>query len=171
MSGPTVIAGAIAFLLGLVGLLELYGRAVVPVDLAIVSVVLTADGALFLFAAITLIGIGLIVGGIATLGDEQRVVVPPRQLKSQVVVVQPSPSGVVYETLSELELSVLRLLSQGKSEDEIATSTGVEKSVVSEKIAKLQSQDYITDKHTLTVKGLEALRLQDAGRMYISSTA
>ncbi len=168
LSAGTVVAGAIALLLGAVGLLELYGHTVVPVNLAIVSAYLTTDGALLLFGAIAVVGIGLMVGGLVSLGDEEA---PVTEVQKEVVVVQPVPSSAAYEALSELELSILRSLSQGRSEEEIAASTGVAPSIVSEKVAKLQSMGYITDKHALTERGFEALRLQDVGRVYVKSTA
>lgn len=120
--------------------MELYGYTVLPFDLAIVSTYLTMLGALLLFGAIAVVGLGLIVGGLATMGEES----PRPVVEKEVVVMQPAPSTVVYEALTELELSILRFLSQGKSEDEVAKETGVERSIISDKIAKLQNRGYIT---------------------------
>lgn len=170
MSASTAVAGVIVFLLGLVGLLQLYGRALLPVDLAVVSVYLTTDGALLLFAALTLLGIGLIVGGVATIGESERAA-PLTEKEKDVVVMQPGPSAVVYNALSDFELSVLRFLSNGKSEEEIASATGVDKPIIAQKIAKLRDLGYITDTNKLTEKGYEALRLQDAGQVYVKPAA
>jgi len=187
MSAGTVFAGVIAFLLGAVGLLQLYGRAVVPVNLAVVSAYLTFEGALVLFGVIAIVGLGLIIGGLVTLGEEeprtvvvekavQPSVVPPTVVVTQPVVGASSgatPTGVVtgYPPLSELEFTVLRYVSQGKREDEIVRMTGVSREVISEKMTALYSKGYITDKHTLTERGFEALQQTDAQRVYAQPSA
>ena len=142
-------------MLGLVGLIELYGNAIIPVNLAIVSAYLTRTGAFVLFGGIALIGIGLIIGGLATMGEEE----PKPIVQKEVVVVQPSSIGVGYDVLSDLELSVLRLLYQGKNEEEITRTTGVACPIIADKIRRLYELGYITDKNALTEKGYEALRL------------
>ncbi len=68
MSGGTVVAGVIAFFLGVIGLLQMYQKTVLPINLAIVSVYLTTLGVLVLFGVIALVGVGLVVGGLVTLG-------------------------------------------------------------------------------------------------------
>ena len=165
MSAGTAVAGVIALALGALGLLQLYGYQIVSVNLAIISTYLSFDGALVLFGAIAVIGLGLLIGGLATLGESET---PRPVVQKEVVVVQPNPAPVVYAALSELELSVLRLLSQGKNEGEIAQGTGVSRPIVSEKVAKLRSEGYITDTHALTEKGFEALRTADSQRVYVS---
>jgi Mn-dependent DtxR family transcriptional regulator len=171
LSASTAVAGVIVFLLGAVGLLEMRGSAVVPVNLAIISTYLTTTGAYVLFGAIALVGLGLIIGGIATIGDKPRVV----QTEPPVVLAQPivaqmgstpvaqvaAPAQLGYEVLSDLDILVLRYLSWGKKPGEIAGATGVSEQIVSEKIARLQMDGYITDGHALTEKGFEALRMVD----------
>jgi hypothetical protein len=149
MRAGTIVAGVIVFLLGLAGLAELFGEAFLPFSLAIVSAYLTTLGALILFAAITLIGLGLIIGG--------TVARPTVVVASGVVATEPIGTRVVYEVLSDLELTVLRYLSQGKNASEVSNITGVANSTISEKITVLRTRGYITDKNTLTEKGFEAL--------------
>jgi DNA-binding CsgD family transcriptional regulator len=159
LSAGTVVAGVIAFVLGAVGLLQLYGRVMLPFDLAIVSVYLTTLGALLLFGAIAVIGLGLIIGGIATIDEPETVVVTPAPtVVREVVVNQPVPAVAAYPTLSELEVSILRLLSQGKTDAEMATATGVSTAIISEKVTKLYAEGYITEKRALTEKGFEAVQ-------------
>src|SRR5437899_1549298 len=149
MRAGTVVAGVIVFLLGLAGVAELFGEAFLPFSLAIVSAYLTTFGALLLFGAITLIGLGLIIGGM--------VARPAVVAASRVTATEPVGSRVVYEVLSDLELTVLRYLSQGKNASGISNITGVANSTILEKITVLRSRGYITDKNTLTEKGFEAL--------------
>ena len=187
------MAGVIVFLLGLVGLLELYGRGVIPVNLAVVSTYLTFTGALVLFGAIAIIGLGLIIGGLATLGEEeptkvvverpaQPAVVPPvvvvtqPAVMSQPVIAPPAQGATprvvtAYAAPSDLEISVLRYLSQGKKADEIAQRTGVSDAAISEKMTKLYTEGYTTEQHALTEKGFEALRLADSQRVYVQASA
>ena len=167
MSAGTAVAGVIALALGAVGLLQLYGYYVVSVNLAIISTYLSFDGALVLFGAIAVIGLGLLIGGLATLGEPET---PKAVVEKEVVVVQPTPAPApaVYGALSELELSILRLLSRGKNEEEIARGTGVSRPIVSEKMTKLHNEGYITGTHALTEKGFVALRAADSQRVYVS---
>ena len=164
MSAGTVVAGIIALFLGAAGLLELYGRPILPFSIAIVSAFITPFGALVLFGVIALIGLGLIVGGLVW--NEPKVV---PEVRKEVVVVSPTPQviapvvapvavPVAYETLSDLEITILRYLSEGKDAREISKLTGVAHPTISEKLAKLYGEGYITEKHALTEKGFEALR-------------
>lgn len=59
--------------------------------------------------------------------------------------------------LTELDVIVLQSLSQNKSQDEIARSTGVSPIVLSEKCAALMAAGYISGTY-LTEKGFDALR-------------
>jgi hypothetical protein len=139
--------------------MQLYGYTVVPVDLAVVGVYLTTLGALLLFGAITVIGLGLIIGGLATLGEREVVTVAqPTVVREVVVLNRPIPNGSIYTAApSELDLTVLRLLSQGRNEGEIASVTGVALPIISEKITELYVEGYITEKRALTEKGFEAV--------------
>jgi hypothetical protein len=134
-----------------------------------VSVYLTTLGALIIFGAITAVGLGLIAGGLATLGEREVVTVTEPTVIREVVVNQPIRTAVIYPALSELELSVLRLLSQGKNEGEIANATGVALPIVSEKVMKLYIEGYTTEKHALTEKGFEAVQHAAALPMYSNS--
>ena len=159
MSAGTVLAGLIVSALGLVGLMQLYGYTVVPFNLAVVGVYLTTLGALLLFGAITVVGLGLIIGGLATLGDREVVTVgQPTTVREVVILNQPIPAATVYAAPSELDLSILRLLSQGKNEGEIASVTGVALPIISQKITKLYVEGYITENRALTEKGFEAVQ-------------
>jgi len=168
MSAGTVVAGLIALFLGAAGLLELYGRPILPFSIAIVSAFITPFGALVLFGVIALIGLGLIVGGLVW--NEHKVV---PEVRKEVIIVSATPQviapvvapvvapvavPVAYETLSDLEITILRYLSEGKEAREISKLTGVAHQTISEKLAKLNGEGYITEKHALTEKGFEALR-------------
>jgi DNA-binding transcriptional ArsR family regulator len=151
MRAGTIVAGIIVLFLGLAGFAELRGDPVLPFSLAIISVYLTPIGTLVLFMAITVIGLGLIVVGLVT--SEPKVVA-----EREVLVAQPVGSRVVYETLSELDLAILRYHSQGKNAHEISRIIGVDHLTVTEKMAKLRALGYLTEKDALTEKGYEALR-------------
>jgi membrane-bound ClpP family serine protease len=174
LSGGTVVAGVIVFFLGVIGLLQLYQRTILPVDLAIVGAYLTTLGALVLFGVIALVGIGLMVGGLVTLGEPQeKTVVETPMAQPTVIVTQPLDSATVrgygYVALSDLELTILSYISQGKTSAEIATLTGVSEVKVKEKFAKLRLGGYLTDKDELSEKGLEVLRVTDATRVQIQT--
>jgi hypothetical protein len=169
MSAGTVLAGLIVSALGLVGLMQLYGYAVLPFNLAVVGVYLTTLGALLLFGVITVVGLGLIIGGLATLGDREVITVGQPTLVREVVVLnQPVPTSGVYAAPSELDLSVLRLLSQGRNEGEIASATGVALPIISEKVTKLYVGGYITENRALTEKGFEAVQHSAALPIYVN---
>jgi membrane-bound ClpP family serine protease len=174
LSGGTVVAGVIVFFLGVIGLLQLYQRTILPVDLAIVGAYLTTLGALVLFGVIALVGIGLMVGGLVTLGEPQeKTVVETPMVQPTVIVTQPLDSATVrgygYVALSDLELTILRYISQGKTSAEIATLTGVSEVKVKEKFAKLRVGGYLTDKDELSEKGLEVLRVANATRVQVQA--
>lgn len=174
LSGSTVVAGLIVFLLGVVGLLQLFGVAIIPFDLAVVSAFLTVTGAIILFGAIALVGIVLIVSGLATVGEPRRIVEPA--VVQPVVVAAPVAAGTVVaapaaRVLSDLELVTLRDTSQGKSAREIASATGVSEPIVMDKVAMLRAEGYLTDKNTLTEKGYEVLRVADQRPVYTTSPA
>lgn len=59
--------------------------------------------------------------------------------------------------LSTLDRTVLEMVSQNKTADEIARSTGVSGSVVSEKVSNLTSTGYLSN-NMLTERGFEVLR-------------
>jgi len=83
--------------------MQLYGYTVVPVDLAVVGVYLTTLGALLLFGAITVIGLGLIIGGLATLGEREVVTVAqPTVVREVVVLNRPIPNGPIYTAAAPL---------------------------------------------------------------------
>jgi len=166
MSAGTTVAGVIVFLLGAVCLLQLYGMVALPIDLAVVSVYLTTLGALVLFGAITIIGLGLMVGGLATTDDDRAataaaVVAEPTVVR-EVVVDRPVPSAAFYPSLSGLELQILRLRSQGEGAAAISRSTGVSEEIVSEKLTKLYAEGYTTETGALTEKGFDAIQSTSA---------
>src|ERR1022692_735095 len=97
MSAGTALAGLIVSALGLVGLMQMYGYAVLPFNLAIVSVYLTTLGAVLLFAAIAVVGLSPIIGGLATLGKMEVVtVIQPTVVREVVVLNQPITTAAVY---------------------------------------------------------------------------
>ena len=65
------MAGAIVLLLGAVGFMAIDGRIVLPINLSVLSVYLTTLGAEIMFGAIAIIGFGVMIGGIASMGDEE----------------------------------------------------------------------------------------------------
>jgi hypothetical protein len=69
--GGEFVAGAIALVIGAFGLLAVLGRVVLPINLAVLSVYLTQTGAIVMFAAIAIIGFGLLIGGLVDMaGDD-----------------------------------------------------------------------------------------------------
>jgi len=114
MSAGTVLAGLIVSALGLVGLMQSYGYAILPFDLAVVDVYLTTLGALLLFGVITVIGLGLIMGGLATLGERDATAESqPTAVRGGSNLEPANPYAAVYAAPSQLDLSVLRLVSRG----------------------------------------------------------
>ena len=96
----------------------------------------------------------MIIGGLATLGDREVVTVgQPTTVREVVILNQPIPAATVYAAPSELDLSILRLLSQGKNEGEIASVTGVALPIISQKITKLYVEGYITENRVLPRRG------------------
>lgn len=62
------------------------------------------------------------------------------------------------KTLSQLEMTILRMLSQGSKIESIATATGVSALVIEQKIRELQKEGYLSaDK--LTEKGYNAIQV------------
>jgi hypothetical protein len=59
--------------------------------------------------------------------------------------------------LSELDRVVLQMLSEKKTQEEIAQSTGVSPAILSDKLAGLATAGYVSGNY-LTEKGFEALR-------------
>jgi hypothetical protein len=83
MSAGDVVAGAIVLLLGAVGFMAIDGRIVLPIKLSVLSVYLTTLGAEIMFGAIAIIGFGVMIGGIASMGDEE----PTRTVVERTVVI------------------------------------------------------------------------------------
>jgi biotin operon repressor len=175
MGAGSILAGLIVGFLGVFGLLALFGYAVLPLNLASVSVILSTDGALVLYGAMAVIGIALIVDGAS--GPEPRdedtlTVSEIKKLglteRAQVVVVAPPvqavPQGavpaVVYPNLpalSDLDLAILHRLSERKSRKEVARDTGVSEEIVSEKVDRLRAEGYVAEGDALTEKGYSAI--------------
>ncbi len=66
--------------------------------------------------------------------------------------------GAEQKTLSQLEMTILRMLSQGSKIESISTATGVSALVIEQKIRELQKEGYLSaDK--LTEKGYNALQV------------
>ncbi|MDA4114022.1 MAG: hypothetical protein OK474_08250 [Thaumarchaeota archaeon] len=168
MSAGTVLAGLIVSALGLVGLMQLYGFAVLPFNLAVVDVYLTTLGAVLLFGAIAIVGLGLVIGGLATIGEREVARVSEPTIIREVVLNQPIRTVTAYAALSELDLSILQLLSQGRNEGEIASVTGVALPIISEKIARLYIGGFITEKRALTERGFEAVRHSGELPLYVN---
>jgi hypothetical protein len=59
------------------------GRIVLPINLSVLSVYLTTLGAEIMFGAIAIIGFGVMIGGIASMGDEE----PTRTVVERTVVI------------------------------------------------------------------------------------
>jgi len=83
MSAGDVVAGAIVLLLGAVGFMAIDGRIVLPINLSVLSTYLTTLGAEIMFGAIAIIGFGVMIGGIASMGDEE----PTRTVVERTVVI------------------------------------------------------------------------------------
>ena len=96
---------------------------------------------LFLLDALVAIGIVFLLLGLGVVGGQSGAVTPVAK------------GG----RLSELDLAVIEMISQGKSQEEIAKSTGVSPATLSEKCASLTSAGYISGSF-LTEKGFETLR-------------
>jgi hypothetical protein len=163
MSAGTVVAGVITFLLGLAGLAEIFGRPVLPFSLAVVSFYITPLGALLLFAVIAILGLGLIIGGIVE-GDRKVVVAEPVAAQPVVVAAPGTVPAPVGYALTDLDITILRYLSQGKDAHYVSKVTHVDRPTISEKIARLQAYGYVTSRHTLTEKGYEVLRRVDTAQ-------
>jgi DNA-binding CsgD family transcriptional regulator len=148
MGFGTVVSGLITFVLGFLVLADIYGTRVLPFSMAAVGILLTRTGALVLFGAMVVIGVALIVNG--AVSDDRAIIV--REVDKAV------GKRVAYDTLSELDLTILRLLSQKKNAKQISEITRVDHHVISKKILRLRMEGYITEKDELTEKGFEALR-------------
>ena len=175
MSASTALAGAITFAIGALGLLDVFGVHILPFSMAVISTLVTTAGAIVLFGLITLVGIGLIIGGLAG-ADETTVTTQPVVVEPAVVVSQPITAEVMETpranpTLSDLELTTLRYLARGRKPGEIAQTTGVSEAVISEKVDRLRLGGYITADNTLTEKGFETLRLADGLPVYVRPAA
>jgi Winged helix-turn-helix DNA-binding len=173
MGAGSVLAGFIVLLLGVAGLLSVFGYVILPLDLASISLLFTRDGAIVLYGAMAVIGIGVMadVGpsesprereGTLTISEVQRLGLT----KPQVVVVaqtaQPALGRsvtVIEPELATLDLTILRGLSRRESRKEIARDTGLSEKVVSERVDKLRSEGYIDAGDMPTEKGYEAIRL------------
>ena len=57
-----------------------------------------------------------------------------------------------------MDQAILRQASQDKSEKQISDTTGVDDSVVSEKMRRLRAEGYLNNRNKLTEKGFEAPR-------------
>ena len=77
------MAGAIVLLLGAVGFMAIDGRIVLPFNLTVLSVYLTTLGAEIMFVAIAIIGFAVMIGGLASMGDEE----PTRTVVERTVVI------------------------------------------------------------------------------------
>lgn len=67
---------------------------------------------------------------------------------------------MVDEGLTELQLRLLRLVSERGSIERLSEETGSPAATVGMEIAKLQLRGYISDEGALTVKGSKAVRRQ-----------
>ena len=148
MGAGDVVAGVIVSFLGLAGLADIYGESVLPFHPSSIGILLSPFGALVVFAAMAAIGVALIIGG--ALDNRPEVIV--RESKTPVAVARSGTSGS-HSALPDLDLAILRYVSQRKSEKEISDLIGVDNRIVSEKITKLRAEGYLTDKNELTEKG------------------
>jgi hypothetical protein len=152
MKAGSVMAGIIVGFLGFAGLMDIFGRPIVPINLASIGIVFTPSGALIIFGAMAAIGVALVVDGVVS--GEAKVVVLEASTAQPIIV----RSTGAPQPLPELDLAVLRYVSQGKRTNEISVATGVDNNLISEKIRRLRTEGYITEKDELTEKGFEALR-------------
>ena len=152
MGAGDVIAGVIAAFMGLAGVADMYGKSFLPFHPSIIAVLLSPLGALAVFAVMTAIGVALVIGGAA--GSPGEAV---HESKAPVVVGRTVTSRSLG-SLPDLDLAILRQASQDKSEKEISDTTGVDDSVVSEKMQRLRAEGYLNNRNKLTEKGFEALR-------------
>lgn len=71
--------------------------------------------------------------------------------------VKPKSARTGGQKLGPLDMTVLQMTAQRKSQQEIASATGVSLSVIGEKIEALKEEGYIVE-NSLSEKGFEALR-------------
>jgi hypothetical protein len=69
-----------------------------------------------------------------------------------------SSKGGSDGTLSQLDLTILELMSQGKQMSEVSASTGVAPQIIEQKKGALASKGLVTPDGFLTEKGFEALK-------------
>jgi hypothetical protein len=177
MSASTALAGAITFVIGALGLLDVFGVHILPFSLAVIGTLVTTAGAIVLFGLITLVGIGLMIAGLVG-ADETHVVTTRQQpvIEPAVVIAQPLTAEVtgtprINPTLSDLELATLRYLARGQKPGEIAKATGVSEAIIIEKVERLRLGGYVTADNALTEKGFETLRIADGLPVYVRPAA
>lgn len=176
MGASTVLAGAITFLIGALGLLDVFGVHILPFSLAVISALVTTLGAIVLFGVIALVGVGLMIAGLVGADETTVVTKEPVVVEPAVVVTQPFTAEVTgtpryYPTLSDLELATLRYLARGQKPGEIAQSTGVSETIINDKVERLRQGGYITADNSLTEKGFETLRVADGLPVYVRPAA
>ena len=134
MNAPKTLAGAAVLVLALFWafyLFEILSVIGYIIDLAAPFAVLLAMGAY------------MVLDGIGALS------VKPRSARS---------GG---KRLGALDMTVLQMIAQRKSQQEIAGSTGVSLSVIGEKFESLKGAGYLAE-NSLSEKGFEALKGSDA---------
>jgi biotin operon repressor len=134
-----IISGLITSALGVAGLMAMYGAVVLPIPMAPLVAVFGFTLTFLLFAAIVVIGVVVVVQG--AIGEPRPVVIAGSPVMS---------SGWI---LSELDVSILRKLSEKKPEGKIADELGISTKALRQKIAMLQARGYIVSERHLTEKG------------------
>ncbi|MDA4117764.1 MAG: GntR family transcriptional regulator [Thaumarchaeota archaeon] len=147
-----VISGMITTLLGVAGLMAIYGLVASPIPLAPLASFLGFGLTVILFAAIAVIGVVVIAEGI--FDDSRPVIVRPAAVTTTPVVSD--------EPLSDLDYAILSKVSERKGAGEIAEESGVSKQTVREKIAMLKARGYLTRDRRLTELGYETVRVPPA---------
>ncbi len=130
MNAPKTLAGAAVLVLALFWAFYLF---------EILSVIGYIIDLAAPFAVLLAIGAYMVLDGIGALS------------------VKPRGARMAAKGLGALDLAMLQMTAQRKSQQEIATATGVSSSVIGEKLEALRASGYIAG-DSLSEKGFEALR-------------
>jgi DNA-binding CsgD family transcriptional regulator len=143
MGAGSVLSGLIAMALGVTGILGMYGFITYPIPLAALVDFFGFGLTFLMFAAIAVVGVIVIIEGSMT---ERIVAVPATAAMGRVVA------------MTSLDLTILQLISEGKSAREISRITGVSRHEVEQRMSILRSEGYLTRDHHLTASGYDAIK-------------
>jgi len=170
MRGGSLLAGLIVIALGAAGLSSMYGAVALPFLTPLINY-LDFQFALLLFGGITVIGFVVLADGFR--GSETKLSVKEmKELgltgKSAEAPADPMVTAAPSSTVkadnfhpTEMDITILRNLSEGKKPRDISKLTGVSEQVILSRMDVLRNQRYTTYQYRLTEKGFEALRRED----------